>query len=462
MKNIKYRLGALLLVLNIAFFSSCDIDPVVDLDNPSIAGVLKDASIPQLQSLVTGLESANRGYYGSATQMFGAFGREVWAYFGSDPRFFSDWLGIGTGKSDTYPDFFGSAGSYSTPYVAVKQANVLIQAAENSSAVTGEQINGYKGLANTIKGFQMLWPWLQQWDNGIRVNVTDPLNPGPIVGRAEALAEIRKILDEGYGNLQAAGSSFSFTLSSGFAGFNTPANLAKVNRAIAARAAIYAEDWSGALAALGQSFMDLSVDAASSSKMDAGPSLVFGEAPDVNNPLYYPFDRSTSTILICHPSWIEQATPGDKRLAKVVKRVANPLTNNGLKDAAGNLLVGEYQDARWATNTASIPFIRNEELILIYAEAQARSNNAAEALKAIDVVRTTWGLEAYKGGTSTDDLIGEILYQRRYSLWSEGGHRWVDLRRTGRLNSTNVDLRDRGSIFTQVARPTSETAWDAR
>jgi hypothetical protein len=55
----------------------------------------------------------------------------------------------------------------------------------------------------------------------------------------------------------------------------------------------------------------------------------------------------------------------------------------------------------------------------------------------------------------------EILFQRRYSLWAEAGHRWIDLRRTGRLDETHVDLRDGGSIIVQVDRPTSETNWDA-
>lgn len=458
MKNIKNSIYLGILAMVFLMLPSCEVDTVVDPNNPSLGSALNDASISEIQVLVTGLEARHRNYYGNAVQMLGSFGREVWPYFASDPRFLSDWLGIGV--SETYNDFFGSGGTYVNPYLAVKQANIIIQAAEQSNSLSNEDKAGVIGFANTIKGFQLLWPWLQQWENGIRIDVTDPLNPGPILSRQEALNQIRGILNEGFTNLQSAGSSFVFSLTAGFAGFNTPAEMAKVNRAIAARAALYAEDWQGALTALQGSFMNLNANSPGS--MNIGPSHVWGEAPDVNNPLFYPFDRSTNTILICHPAWVEDALPGDLRLAKVVKRVNNPVTSGGLKDASGNSLVGEYQDNRWATNIASTPFIRNEELILIYAEAQLRNGDATAATTAINTIRNTWGVGNYSGGTSTDELLEEILFQRRYSLWSEGGHRWIDLRRTGKLDADHVDLRDLGSLFTQVAKRTSEINWDER
>ncbi len=440
MKNKFHHILSLALIMGFLSITSCDVDEVVDPNNPSLGSVTNDASKAELQSLVTGLEARHRAHFGSATQMFGSFGREVWAFFGSDPRFIDHWLG--TGVSDTYPDFFASAGTYVTPYLAVKQANVLIDAAAASSTLSGNEESAYSGFAKTVKGHQLLYPLLQQYQNGIRIDVNDPLNPGPVVGFNEALSAIRAILDEGFQELNGAGSGLPFSLTSGYAGFSSPQGLASVNRAIAARVALYAGDAAGALSALGSSFMDLNGD------LSVGPAHVYGEAPDVNNPLFYPFDKPTSTILIVHPALIEDALPGDGRLAKFAERVDNPATNSGL--------IGEYQDARWASNTAPIPYIRNEELVLIYAEANALNGNADEAVKAINVIRNAWGVGDYEGGTSLDELIEEVLFQRRYSLWAEGGHRWVDLRRTGKLDADHVDLRDGGVLFTQVAQRTSE------
>jgi hypothetical protein len=303
---------------------------------------------------------------------------------------------------------------------------------------------------------------MQQYNNGIRFDVDEPLNPGPFLDYDDALAAIRMLLDEGNSDLNNAGSSFFFDLTSGFSGFNDPDGMQQVNRAIAARLALYAEDYQGALTALNNSFMDLNVTESTSEKMNIGPAHVYGEAPDINNPLFYPLDQSTNTILIVHPALIEDALPGDARLNKFAERVNNPVQNSGITDANGNQLLGRYQDARWATNTSPIPFIRNEELILIYAEANAQLGNVTEAVDAINTVRNTWGLDDYDGATDTESLIDEILFQRRYSLWAEAGHRWIDLRRTGRLNSDYIDLRDTGNIFTQVARRTSETNWENR
>ena len=352
---------------------SCSVEEITDPNNPSLATVLSDASVTELQALVTGLEARNRDFWGSTTAMFGSFGREVWAYFGSDPRFLSHWLGIGV--TETYPDFFASEGSYITPYLAVKQANVLEQATQNSSSLTAEQSSGYLGFAKTIKAFQLLIPLMQQYQNGVRTDVSNPLNPGQILGFNGALQAIRLLLNEALIDLQSSGASFSFYLSSGFEGFNEPASFQKLNRALAARAALYAEAWQDALTALNNSFIDLQISPESIDKLYIGPSFVFGEAPDINNPLYYPYDQPTNSILIVHPAMLEDAIPGDKRIPlKFIKRNMNPVSSPGLLDSNGNRLLGEYQDNRWESNITPIPFIRNEELILIYYGGYALLN----------------------------------------------------------------------------------------
>ncbi|MCB0637072.1 MAG: RagB/SusD family nutrient uptake outer membrane protein, partial [Lewinella sp.] len=289
MNRLMHKIFLGLTLLGFVAFTSCEVDVVNDPNNPSLGSVTSDASKAEMQTLVTGLEARHRGYVTNAGQMFGVFGREAYAYFGSDPRFIQDWLGLG-GGAETYPDFFASTGTYSTPYLAVKQANVLIEAAENSTQLTTEEVFGYTGFAKTIKGFQLLWPLMQQYENGIRTDVSDPLNPGPTLSFDAALASIRDILDEGASDLDKAGSTFAFTLTSGFNGFDSPATMAQVNRAIAARAALYAEDWGGALTALNASFMDLG--ASTAADLMAGPMHVYGNAPDVNNPFYYPLDAA--------------------------------------------------------------------------------------------------------------------------------------------------------------------------
>ncbi len=447
MKNIKYNIGLTIAV--ILMVTGCSYVEQFDPNNPSLGS---DASVAELQGMVTGLEARHRQYFGSATQMFGSFGREVWAFFASDPRFINDWLGR---SGSTYPDFFASAGTYNSPYQAVKQANELIDMAQGSSSLSAAQEAGITGFAKTIKAYQLLWPLMQQWDNGIRIDVEDPLNPGPILSRSVALTEIRAILDEGYSDLQTADIVFSLT--SGWEGFDDAAGLIQVNRAIAARLAIYDGDYTGALTALGQSFFDIN-DARSDAAMMVGPAHVYGEAPDINNPLYYPLDANTNTILIVHTALVEDAEVGDLRVVNKFHQRADPVINATM--GAGN--PGEYQDKRWATNVDPIPFIRNEELILIKAEAEWYGGDKNVAIQAINNVRNTWGVgdSAVTAASTDTEFDDELLFQRRYSLWAEGGHRWIDLRRFNRLDASNIDLRDGGNIFTQVDQRSSETNWE--
>jgi len=220
-----------------------------------------------------------------------------------------------------------------------------------------------------------------------------------------------------------------------------------VNRAIAARAALYAEDWQGALDALDDSFLSLTAGAES---MDRGAYHTFGAPPDLFNPLFYPRNANTSQILMVHPSMIDDALPNDERVPLKFFERDTPVTNG---DLPGVELF--YQDNRYDTNTAPVPFIRNEELILIYAEANAQLEQFGPAVDAIDIIRTTWGLDPYAGPETTDALIDEILFQRRYSLWAEGGHRWIDARRYDRLDEIPTTLDD-GQVFDRLVRPLSE------
>ena len=149
-----------------------------------------------------------------------------------------------------------------------------------------------------------------------------------------------------------------------------------------------------------------------------------------------------------HDSWIADAEAGDSRVAEksnlfLVEGVPTTVTFDGL--------TADYQIALYDSNTDPVYLIRNEELILMYAEAQIDINPAL-TVGAIDVIRNAAGIGSYTGPTDSTSLIEEILRQRRYSLLAEG-HRWVDLRRLGRLNATYVPL-DRSSDNIINAFPT--------
>src|SRR3990172_13366430 len=81
-------------------------------------------------------------------------------------------------------------------------------------------------------------------------------SPAAVASKAEVFARIVQLLEEGSTHLQAAGTAFSFGLSDGFAGFDTPATFLQFNRALRARVAVYLGNYADALTALGLSFLN--------------------------------------------------------------------------------------------------------------------------------------------------------------------------------------------------------------
>jgi hypothetical protein len=82
----------------------------------------------------------------------------------------------------------------------------------------------------------------------------------------------------------------------------------------------------------------------------------------------------------------------------------------------------------------SVVLFRLGEQYLIRAEARAQQNNLAGALADLNAVRTRAGLPA-AAAVSQTDILGAIQKERRVELFTETGHRFFDLRRTGALDA---------------------------
>ena len=78
--------------------------------------------------------------------------------------------------------------------------------------------------------------------------------------------------------------------------------------------------------------------------------------------------------------------------------------------------------------------LRYAELFLIRAEARARQNKGTEALSDLNVIRQRAGLSRLPGGDGAF-LLGAIERERATELFAEWGHRWLDLKRTGRATA---------------------------
>lgn len=415
-----------ILTLLFLLLHACTIDDQVDPDGPSINSVLNNASRAELNLLVGGTESEMREGWDVYAFSTGSIARELYI-FDADPRNTEDLLGKEGMALDA--NTFYLTTPYNTRYRVVKNCNILLQAVDNTNNVSDAEKNGYRGFANTIKSLMLFQVLNMLNDNGIRVDVADPANLGPFVSKSEAFTAIRNLLDEA--NTQLSGAQFAFQLSEGYAGFDTPANFAKFNRALAAKVALYAGDYNAALTLLNSSFYNLNGD------LTTGPKMVFSTSSgDKLNPMFKTPGQSGDQIIV-HNLLITEAEPGDARLAKFGMRV-NPTSQDGLN--------GTHETRLYATNTSPIDIIRNEELILIAAEASIQTDKLVDAIANLNRVRTANNLPIYVGSVTKDALIDEMLEQRRYSLWGEG-NRMFDMRRYDRLNSTYLPIDRPGDVI---------------
>jgi hypothetical protein len=101
--------------------------------------------------------------------------------------------------------------------------------------------------------------------------------------------------------------------------------------------------------------------------------------------------------------------------------------------------------------------LRLAELYLIRAEARVRSNDITGAQQDINVIRN----RALLGNTTLTDpnqLLDLIALERQREFFAENGHRWLDLKRTGKLDETLSVLSDKIWKSTDRLYPIPEPA----
>ncbi len=439
MKKHIYKLLFFTAVLGTLF--SCDVEEFSDLNNPEVDAFEENLTRGDLQDLVGGIFYSSRTRLGTYYDDCGVIGREYWRFASSDPRFTGDLLG---GESNILDNnTFYITAPWASRYRTVKNANLILgflDSQDLSAQFTDAEINATRGFLQTFIGYELLLNLNLTYENGIRTDVADSDNLGPIVSNTQALTDIRTLLESGAANLRNGGAEFPFPFTSGFAGFNTPATFLLANQAISARVAVYQADMAGARNFLAGSFLNLD-----GSDLNTGIYHTFSlEATDLPNPMFFPMNATTAGARIMVPSFLTDAEANDTRLSKVSER-DDAITLDGL--------TGNFDVFIYPSQEAPIAIIRNEELILLYAEANIESN-PGEAVNALNIIRSSAGLPDYTGGTDTASLIDEMLNQRRYSLYAEG-HRWIDMRRYGRLDELPL-ARPMDDVFTQFPIPLTE------
>jgi starch-binding outer membrane protein, SusD/RagB family len=118
--------------------------------------------------------------------------------------------------------------------------------------------------------------------------------------------------------------------------------------------------------------------------------------------------------------------PGDQRKVKWIGKYTDTVTNPN---------VNYFYPYKYKVNTIDAPvseyltMLRLGEQYLIRAEARAQQNNINDARNDLNSIRTRAGLPN-KTTTDKTSLLSEIQHERQVELFTELGHRWLDLKRT--------------------------------
>jgi len=389
-----------------------------DLDNP-----------PDIQRLVSGSESEMRNELEIYLRVVETFGRNAYYFETADPRYTGELL---TGPIDEGGFLLNR--HWQSSYRVIKTSSVILEAYPDDKRATG--------YANTIIGYQLLMLLTFTNDNGIKIVFSEDVNT-PFVSKAEAFAEIERRLDVGFADLNTGGGA-SFKASSGIAGV-AGVGLAKFNRAIKARAQVLQSKYTEALVTLEDSFID------ETAEMDLGAYHIYSSgAGDQNNSLWED-PTSKGLKLYAHPSFKTDAEAGDRRYSsKVLERPDSSAGSfNNLRSTLAVTIVAHLFD--------KIAIIRNEELLLLRAEANIGLSNLADAETDINVVRSAAGLAGVDVSSMTAaEALNQLLHEKRYSLFMEG-HRWIDMRHYEKLNDLPLD-RTGDVRIREMPRPESEVA----
>ena len=348
----------------------------------------------------------------------------------------------------------GGGAGWGTTYQYVRLSNEIRHALDQvGNAMPDLQKAAIRGLAKTAEAYFLHGQLRAQDSLGISLDTDHPRSdPLPaVVGKAAAFQFILQRLDEGYADLGTAGAtSFGIVSPAGFTGFTTPTTFRRFNRALKARVLFEYGDYAGALTAVGQSFIDTT--AALSLGVYNSYSTASGDAV---NPFFDPNGVSyVADTMLPREAQLRASGAVDLRVSTKMVQMAVYRTHTRV--------TSNYRWTIYPTNTTPIPIIKNEELILIRAEAAYRTGDAAGALADINTVRVkSGGLAPLAGFATPQAFDDELLYNRRYSLILEYGHRWVDLRRFGRLLTDLKGPRGVGDlIFDRIPLPRAEC--DAR
>jgi hypothetical protein len=452
---------ASLVAVGTVTLAGCNLD-LTNPNNPTPGGAAENPRASTAR-MIAGVMSTYRATKAGQIQDFASYGREIYNMFITDGRSitgpYRDWRQNNAFTAGT--QWGGRYGNYRNAYEAMKiiSNTPTTTTAGLPTAFLASEKAGALGFLKTYIALDLLHVLEARGPIGAAVDMTDDVNAVvPIVSQDSALAWVSAKLDEANADLSAAGATFYFRIYTGFGtgvtGPTTPAGVIQFNRAIKARVEAYrgslgcgATCYNAALTALtGTWIADLTT-----ANRDNGYYLVYSTAAgDALNIISF----AINSDYFLHPGIDSIAGVGtDDRYRRKVAFAATSACTATYAPRSEVGVTATHRPCAYAGNTTPVPIIRNEELILLRAEARWFTGNTAGAITDLAQVRDSSGATragvaafAFAAPTSNPEFVSELLLQRTLSLFFEG-HRFPDYRRFGRLAELGLLTQDINAGF---------------
>jgi starch-binding outer membrane protein, SusD/RagB family len=424
------------LAAALALAAGCKDNPVANpIDNPVVGGQVS------LQQLVTGILATDRNAVTGFAYAIepGIFARDVYRIDASEPRFVQETLG---GNPD--PGSFSGSGAWAAYYTAIRAENSLLLGLDQIASTPGteltpDEVNATRGFVRTMKALDY-WRIIEMHDSvGATIQTDDPAAVTDIRCKPAVLAYIASLLDSANADFGAAApaTEMPVTMPSGFTDFgrdySVVSNLIKFNRGLKGKVDFYRgldrtspqpALFATAIAELTEALGNAAPGAVPPADFTKGPYYVFvpGGSENTPNPI-------ADSKIGLNPLVDDSVQAGDTRASKIVPR--DPLAGFGISTD----ITFVKAEATTENEGAPLGILRDEELVLLRAQAEIEAGQFANAILDINDVRTNYGLTAIAPVGKTA-LIDAVLYEKRYSLLFEGAQRVDDLREYGRLSAT--------------------------
>jgi hypothetical protein len=437
------RYSMIALAMGIAIAGCKDNPASPPIDAPSSDG-LSTLTRVTLQKLLIGVTAQDRlSFAGNGSIILPEiYARDVYRIDASESRYVTETLG---GNPD--PGSFAGGSGFAGYYTAIRAENNTLLALNSAPAsqFTPAEVAATRGFLRTMKALDY-YRLVETRDTvGIPLQSDDKDEVLPVRCKPGVLSYIAALLDSANADFTTAGATTKLPsptatgpLPTGFSAFgrdyNVVSNLVLFNRGLKGKVDFYrALDRTSPQPAL----FATAIAELTQALEGAAPGTVTA-AQQVKG-IYYKFDPVgdqfanpiSDAKIGLNPKVADSVQAGDTRASKIVPRAT--LTGNGISTS----ITYSGAVASAANQARPVSLIRDEELVLLRAQAEIENNQLALALLDVNSVRTTYGLTAIAAFADKASAIRAVLYEKRFSFLFEGPQRLVDLRAYGFLNAAH-------------------------